>query len=289
MMENFLSRPKRKPSSSPERVLPAKPQADDEEEPTEFKLALLTSLYPDHAQDVLLDVLIAHDGSVPDTLSSLAATAPRSANKVSTVIGYQQSLRHYAKASGEESPQKKRPKSRKGSTLHLYSPNDVAEHTPCTIIHNFLPNDLANDLLQEMLEEAKSFEKNTFKLFDDVVSSPHTSSFFVESYDDIRQQKTEYLYNGATLTVSSVQSSSMGNDTENRRMCGGSRLSLAKSNRSSRRLSMERSSIASEPGIQEERSSGFSLPSHGYQTRLFATATMEHNKMSAGTVTSSPT
>ncbi|KAH8173033.1 2OG-Fe(II) oxygenase superfamily protein [Sarocladium implicatum] len=199
-MENFLSRPKRKPSSSPERVLPAKPQADDEEEPTEFKLALLTSLYPGHAQDGLLDVLLAHDGSVPDALSSLAATAPKSANKVSTVIGYQQSLRHYAKASGEESPQKKRPKSRKGSTLHLYSPNDVAEHTPCTIIHNFLPSDLANDLLKEMLEEAKSFEKNTFKLFDNVVSSPHTSSFFVESYDDIRQQKTEYLYNGATLT-----------------------------------------------------------------------------------------
>ena len=56
--------------------------------------------------------------------------------------------------------------------------------------------------MKELLNEAESFEKITFKLFDNVVSSPHTSGFFVESYDEIQRQKTDYHYNGARLTVS---------------------------------------------------------------------------------------
>lgn len=60
---------------------------------------------------------------------------------------------------------------------------------------------MANDLLRELLEESKSFEKITFKLFENVVTSPHTSSFFVESYDQMISQKTDFFYNGARLTV----------------------------------------------------------------------------------------
>lgn len=85
--------------------------------------------------------------------------------------------------------------------MHLYDPVDVAAHTPCTIVHNFLPADDANALLKELLEESESFEKITFKLFENVVSSPHTMGFYVESNDDIEAQKTAYLYNGARLTV----------------------------------------------------------------------------------------
>jgi hypothetical protein len=98
-------------------------------------------------------------------------------------------------------PTTKKLKSRAGSTLHLYDPEDIAEHTPCTIIHNFLPPRDANRLLEELLEESKTFEKITFQLFENVVSSPHTSSFYVESYDEIQRQKTEYHYNGGRLTV----------------------------------------------------------------------------------------
>lgn len=86
--------------------------------------------------------------------------------------------------------------------MHLYDPVDVATHTPCTIVHNFLPADDANDLLKELLEESESFEKITFKLFENVVSSPHTMGFYVENNNDIEAQKTAYLYNGARLTVS---------------------------------------------------------------------------------------
>lgn len=191
-MQAFLAGKKRKSSPDPVR------HAEDDE-PTELKLAMLASLNPELDQDILLDVLLAHEGSVAEASASLKTNSP--SKKTSGAIGYQSSLRHFATSNEGETPAKKKIKSKKGSTLHLFDPEDVAEHTPCTIIHNFLPKELANDLLTELLEEAKSFEKITFKLFDNVVASPHTSSFFVESYDEIQNQKTDFHYNGARLTV----------------------------------------------------------------------------------------
>ena len=52
-------------------------------------------------------------------------------------------------------------------------------------------------LLREVLKEAPSFRADTFKLFDKTVQSPHTSAFFVDDFEQIRMQKTEYVYNGA--------------------------------------------------------------------------------------------
>ncbi|KEY71467.1 hypothetical protein S7711_03533 [Stachybotrys chartarum IBT 7711] len=188
-MKAFL-RPKRK--TSPEAV----PESLDNDEPTELKLALLASLHPNLEQDILLDVLTACNGSVDQASASLKAGP----SKRNGSAGAQQSLRKYAVPRNPTSPVKKKLKTKKGSTLHLYDPQDVAEHTPCTILHNFLPPQLANDLLQELLEESQTYEKITFKLFDNVVASPHTSSFYVESYDEIQAQKTDYHYNGARLS-----------------------------------------------------------------------------------------
>lgn len=203
-MDAFVSRKKRKLSPSAE---PASPLAkDDEDEPTDVKLAMLSSLHPNIDQDALLDVLLAHEGSVSATSGSLRYQTP-SPKKRSKGIGSQTSLRHFAYPTTERgaslSPQKT-PKllSRKGVTLHLYDPEQIAEHTPCTIIHNFLPPEDADNLLCELLEESKSFERITFKLFDNVVSSPHTSSFYVETLDELHRQKFDYVYNGSRLTVS---------------------------------------------------------------------------------------
>ncbi|KAK5998505.1 DNA oxidative demethylase ALKBH2 [Cladobotryum mycophilum] len=194
-MESFLTRPKRKSSPGP----PPLPPSDDDEESTEVKLAMLSSLHPQVEQETLLDVLLAHDGSVRQASASLQTIRPGA--KKNSVIGHQQSLKQYAIPSDSFSdPPKKKIKSKKGSTLHLYDPDDVAEHTPCTIVHNFLPADYADELLKELLDEAKSFEKITFKLFDNIVSSPHTSSFYVETYDDVKTQQTDYFYNGGMLT-----------------------------------------------------------------------------------------
>ncbi|CCF40147.1 GRF zinc finger [Colletotrichum higginsianum] len=198
-MDSFLIRKKRKPSSAPK-----KQDDGSDDEPTEVKLAMLSSLHLGVDQEVLLDVLLAHNGSVAESLEALQTAIP--AKKSSGITGTQSSLRRFAMKledndGGSGLPAKKKLMSKKGATLHLYDPADIAEHTPCTVIHNFLPPEDANDLLRELMAEAKSFDRNvTFKLFDNVVASPHTSSFYVESYDEIQAQKTDYLYNGAKLS-----------------------------------------------------------------------------------------
>lgn len=202
-MDAFVSRKKRKlspPSTS--NVAEISPSIAPDEESTDFKLAILSSLHPFIEQNILLDVLLAHNGSVADASASLKEpdSPPR---KASTVIGYQSSLSTYVSQNGTEETASKRTKllSKKGKTLHLYDPVDVAAHTPCSIIHNFLPPEDANALLEGLLKEVPTFERMTFKLFDNVVQSPHTASFYVESYEELQRQKTEYIYNGGLLTV----------------------------------------------------------------------------------------
>lgn len=202
----------------------ASPEADDDE-PTEVKLALLASLHPDSEQEALLDALLAHQGSVSRAAAALQTAARPGTNRDKSRVGHQQSLRHYALAGASTA---KRVKAKKGSTLHLYDPEDVAEHTPCTIIHNFLPAHDADELLRELLREAETFEKITFKLFDNVVASLHTSAFFVESYDAMRSQKDEYFYNGSKLTVGGARrprllAAAAADQGTRFRMCGASR------------------------------------------------------------------
>ena len=195
-MEAFISRNKRKRDTEPESL-------GEEDEPTEVKLALLSSLHPTLDEEVLLDILLANDGSVPAASASLRPLSyPKTA---SGGVGSQTSLKFLSStpSSGgqQPSPAKARLLSKKGTTLHVYDPVDIADHTPCTIIHNFLPPEEATSLLSELLDESKTFEKITFKLFDNVVSCPHTSCLYVGSADELNRQKYEYVYSGSRLTV----------------------------------------------------------------------------------------
>ena len=206
-MDSFVSRKRRKTSSptygaSPESK-PLNALSIHEDESTDFKLALLSSLHPNIGESALLDILLAHEGSVERASESLQveSSPPR---KTPAVTGYQSSLlSSFVPSRGKDITGTSNGKllSRKGKTLHLFSPEDVAKHTPCSIIHNFLPAQEANALLQELLEEANTFERMTFKLFDNVVQSPHTTSFYVEGLEEMRKQQTEYIYNGGLLTV----------------------------------------------------------------------------------------
>ncbi|KAL2023013.1 hypothetical protein VTK56DRAFT_3923 [Thermocarpiscus australiensis] len=202
-MDAFVTRRKRKSSPDSARTAAAG-SGDGHEESTDVKLAILSSLRPDIDQETLLDILLAHDGDVEATSQALKASRLLKNAGSGGAVASQTSLRSFAISSTgpESSPPSKRIKllSRKGATLHLYDPRDVSEHTPCTIIHNFLPAEEANALLLELLEESKSFEKTTFKLFENVVSSPHTSSFYVGSYKELQEQKHEYVYNGSRMT-----------------------------------------------------------------------------------------
>lgn len=201
-----MSGKKRKLSSGASLPLVSTPPVavDSDTESTDFKLALLSSLHPSAEQSTLLDVLLAHDGSVEEASASLTA-GDSTQKRPGTVIGHQSSLSSYiapVTKNDQNSPSKKsKPISKRGKTLHLYSPQDVAAHTPCSIIHNFLPPEEANALLKELLEESATFERMTFKLFDNVVQSPHTACFYVEGIEEQRKQKTEYVYNGGVVEV----------------------------------------------------------------------------------------
>ncbi|KAF7931977.1 uncharacterized protein EAE97_008998 [Botrytis byssoidea] len=207
-MDAFISRKKRKLSVSSQSPLNSntvdliEDLSAPNDESTEFKLALLSSLHPEVDQQVLLEMLLESNGDVEKASSSLSivdtTTSLPIPKKPSATVGYQSSLSKFI--SSENSTKRVKSLSRKGRTLHLYSPQDVAAHTPCSIIHNFLPAEEANTLLEELLKEAPTFERMTFKLFDNVVTSPHTACFYVESLEEQRAQKTEYLYNGALLT-----------------------------------------------------------------------------------------
>lgn len=210
-MESFISRKKRKfsPDISSEAVPTTKIEINalsvqDDDDSTDFKLAMLSSLHPNLEQQFLLDILLVHEGSVEKASQSLKDPDP-SPRKPST-IGYQSSLSSFIAPqeaiSPETSAKKSKLLSKKGQTLHLYSPEDVAAHTPCSIIHNFLKYEDANALLEELLTEAPTFERMTFKLFDNVVQSPHTACLYVEGSKEMDIQKTEYIYNGARLDVS---------------------------------------------------------------------------------------
>lgn len=205
-MESFLSRHKstivsKAPTASSCIV---ETVVDDQDDSTDLKLAKLASLFPTVEQRTLLDLLISADGSVQAVQASLSSPAkvlsPR--KRPAASVGYQTSLSSFRSAtdSVSDSTLKRRTLAKKNQTLHLYSPEDIESHTPCSIIHNFLPAHEADNLLKELLEEAPTFERQTFKLFDNVVQSPHSACFYVNSLEEREKQKNEYVYNGSYLT-----------------------------------------------------------------------------------------
>lgn len=194
-MESFVSRKRRKLSVN----IQPRGCVDDvaNEDDTDVKLATLASLYPNLDQIMLLEILIAAEGSIEEATSALAIYSDDRRPIASKAIGYQSSLHT---AFGLQKTASKA-STKKGQTLHLYSPGDIALHTPCSIIHNFLPAEEANALLRELLQEAPTYGRQPIKMFDTVVWSPHTACFYVENIEEKAKQQTEYLYQGDYLTV----------------------------------------------------------------------------------------
>ncbi|EEH39968.1 GRF zinc finger domain-containing protein [Paracoccidioides lutzii Pb01] len=210
-MDRFLSRKRpREQSPLPHNTTKHLPEVDEEilaseEESTDVKLAVLASLFPDLQQDILLDTLIASDGSVTTACSTLSYHAPPGNNKkraTNGALGIQSSLSAFGVKAINSSTSILGPKSvtKRGRTLHLFDPEDISKYTSCTIIHNFLPANEANDLLRELLEEAKTFQRQTFQLFENTVQSPHSAGFYVASAAEQEQQRHDYSYNGTYRT-----------------------------------------------------------------------------------------
>ncbi len=127
IMDGFVTRKRRKPSPTPE------PASGDGDEPTEVKLAMLSSVNPSIDEATLLDILLAHDGRVSEASAALRNQVP--AKRSSGVAGSQSSLRFFVSAgsapdSKPPSPKKAKLLSKKGKTLFLYDPVDISEHSP---------------------------------------------------------------------------------------------------------------------------------------------------------------
>jgi alkylated DNA repair dioxygenase AlkB len=203
-MDAFVSR-KRRRLSPPAEVDPTRPASPfgDVEDSTDVKLAILSSLHSEYSHDDLLEILLGCEGSVKTALEALSAGAGHvlpSRGKRRTSVGLQSSLPYFTGDSEDQtSPKKPKTLTKKGKTLHLYDPADIAAHTPCSIIHNFLPPELATALLLELLPEISTYQSATFKLFDNVVKSPHAACFYVNDLAERERQRTEYLYNGSNL------------------------------------------------------------------------------------------
>ncbi|CAG8530586.1 5804_t:CDS:1 [Racocetra fulgida] len=65
--------------------------------------------------------------------------------------------------------------------LKLFRPQDISEKTPCTLIHDVLPKELANSLLKVMLKESETWHRSQWWLFERMVTSPRTSSFYISN------------------------------------------------------------------------------------------------------------
>ncbi|CAG8924320.1 unnamed protein product [Penicillium salamii] len=210
-MDAFVSRKRRRVSQDEEPRLDKHSSDPCLEDSTDVKLAILLSLFPNIKQEELLDILVSCEGSVEAASSTLSAQGPAAdilttkKRAVAGSLGMQTSLSsHVLKTSedgtlkpiNEAGTKKKPPPTRKGKTLHLYSPEDIAAYTPCTIIHNFLPPETANELLLELLEESKYLTRSTFQLFSRTVQSPHTHAVYVSTPEEQQQQMSDYTYGG---------------------------------------------------------------------------------------------
>lgn len=206
-MDAFVSRKRRRVSPQDNNRASASAVPGEEEDSTDFKLALLTSLHPDLDQAFLLDFLLDANGSVEKASEVLEERCRiESPRKRPAAVGYQSSLSKFEinnSSTGDSNGTASRkllPK--RGKTLHLYSPEDIENNTPCSLIHNFLPSDEADALLREMLGETPTYGRDTFKLFDRVVESPHSFCFYVDSWDEEFRHRNDYIYNGSRITVS---------------------------------------------------------------------------------------
>ena len=114
-MDAFVSRKRRRVEESPKLTAvqthtPLRQSAaEDEEESTDFKLALLASLHPTLDESTRLEALLASEGSVEQAskwLTQRNTTSPRKRSATSSV-GFQSSLSAYRIVSPGSGPAKK--------------------------------------------------------------------------------------------------------------------------------------------------------------------------------------
>lgn len=198
-----------------EEIPTATHQADgddaDDGESTEYKLAVLASMFPDKSPDVLIDYILAYAGNVAKATQAITGQLESAKRKRGqpVALGYQSSIASFAgkgKSEDGASPAGAIGSlTKKGKTLHLYSPKDVETHTPCSIIHNFLPNDAADALLRELLDESSRYNRNEFQMFERTVTTGHTWKMYVDTEDEVERQQKGLAYDGTDAAINVKQ------------------------------------------------------------------------------------
>lgn len=197
-MDSAESPPRKRPRTS------ASPPFVEEEETTDLKLALLTSLHPAADPSMLLELLLTSHGSVAAASALLQPSVSRHAT-----TSQQSSLAPFLTSSAAAAPAPRPPK--KGHTLHLYTPHHFAALTPTTLHPSFLPAPLAAALLTELLQESTTFPPSPeFMLFGRPVVSPHTACLFLRNPTPSVHQ---YTYQGASAPESRLFTPSMESAT----------------------------------------------------------------------------
>ncbi|KAL2818373.1 hypothetical protein BJX63DRAFT_72966 [Aspergillus granulosus] len=204
-MDRYLSR--KRPRS------PVVADTNDDDTSTDIKLAQLVSLFVDTPQDTLLDILVSCGGSVDAAVTMIteqkqitlsSSGLGKRAKTTNGSPGIQTSLAsHVLQSPGAKTGDgalKYRNPVQKGKTLYLYSPEDVAAHTSCTIIHNFLPAEQANALLLELLDESQHFSRYQLQIFERTVESPHSTCVYVNTPEEQDQHMNDYSYGGSYHT-----------------------------------------------------------------------------------------
>ncbi|KAK9374193.1 uncharacterized protein V1513DRAFT_446987 [Lipomyces chichibuensis] len=222
-MHRYL--PKRESEPVPQSISRA---ADEDDDDTDTKLALFASLYPEIPSDMLIELLIAANGSVAKAANTLQPTyaaddtvryrlSARQNILQSSVTQYLGSGRKRSRTEGDavsdDLDDQYWPilKSRRlgnvslsstnvinNKVVHLYTPASIASLTPCTFHPFFLSPVLADSLLRQLLDDSIHWRPNQFRLFNREVTSPHTTSFYVnpQHFDEFRDS---YHYNGAVI------------------------------------------------------------------------------------------
>ncbi|KAL2871900.1 putative CUE domain protein [Aspergillus lucknowensis] len=229
-MDRYLSRKRPRsrsrsrscsPPANPNRAPVPVGASDDDDASTDIKLAQLVSLFVDTPQDTLLDILVSCGGSVETAITTLTteqkkqrslgnakrtrttatATAASSASAIQTSLASHVLAPGGINKDGDSNPApKRRNPVQKGKTLYLYSPEDVATHTSCTIIHNFLPAEQANALLLELLDESRHFSRYQLQIFERTVESPHSTCVYVSTPEEQAERLNDYSYGGSYHT-----------------------------------------------------------------------------------------
>ncbi|KAK9323919.1 hypothetical protein V1517DRAFT_319237 [Lipomyces orientalis] len=197
----------------------------EEDDDTDTKLAIIASLHPDTPTDLLIDLLTAANGSVAKAVQALQSS-PAVDDIVSNRLPLHQNIlqssvtqylglgrKRSRTADDIDMHDSSWPmlKSRRlgnvslsntnvlnNKVIHLYTPGSIASLTPCTFHPFFLPPDLADSLLRQLLDDSTTWRPNQFRLFNREVTSPHTTSFYVnpQHFDEF---KDSYRYNGAVI------------------------------------------------------------------------------------------